>query len=168
MPPTGFALVRHWNTTKAEEHNTGEITVEREQSTNDDASEVSAPVRAARLVLIVDDERSIADALDQVVDLAGYESLVAYDGKQALDLVSQQWPALVLSDIMMPVMDGHKLVAALANQAAQWHLPMPTIVLLTAASSRAVVGMEVDVVVSKPFDIDTIEALLHRFLANGD
>jgi|GEM_PF-1609820 len=167
MPPTGFALVRRWNTTKAEEDHKGEVTVEREPNMTDSAMWAApAPMRAARLVLIVDDERSIAEALDQVVELAGYQSLVASNGKEALELASQQWPALVLSDIMMPVMDGHKLVAALSTHAAQWHLPMPAIVLLTAASPRAVVGMEVAVVVSKPFDIDTIEALLHRFLAD--
>lgn len=141
--------------------------MEYEQSMTDDATGAPALVRVARLVLIVDDERSIADALEQVVEMAGYPSLVAYNGRQAMELVQQQWPALVLSDLMMPVMDGHKLVAALSTQAAQWDLPMPTIVLLTAASPRVVVGMAVDVVVSKPFDIDVIDALLQRFLADG-
>ncbi|MBA3822949.1 MAG: response regulator [Ktedonobacterales bacterium] len=134
---------------------------------HNEATENSVPQRQARLVLIVDDEPAIADSVAAVVEDARYDVLIAHGGKQALVLVAQQWPALVMSDVMMPLMDGPTFVTALRAQAAHWHLPMPTIVFMTAASRRAVAGVVFDALVEKPFEITTIDALLVRFLGES-
>ena len=130
----------------------------------DEAMNVPTPLRQNTLVLIVDDERAIADVLANVVEYFGYPTLIAYTGKQALDLVHQCWPAVVISDVLMPLIDGCTLVAALRAEAAAWDLPLPALVLMTAASPRAARAAQVDAVVAKPFDITTIETLLQHFL----
>jgi DNA-binding response OmpR family regulator len=57
-------------------------------------------------VLVVDDDREIANAIAINLRDEGYEVLIAYDGLQALDIVSSQNVHLIILDIMMPRMDG--------------------------------------------------------------
>ena len=64
----------------------------------------------------------------------------------------------------MPVMDGCRLVTALRADAAAWDIPLPTLVLMTAANTHAAQEARVDVVMPKPFAITIIETLLQRFL----
>ncbi|GHO64200.1 hypothetical protein KSC_030920 [Ktedonobacter sp. SOSP1-52] len=58
------------------------------------------------IVLIVDDDIPITEILTLVVESLGYQPLVAFNGQQALDLAREHWPALVLTDVMMPIMGG--------------------------------------------------------------
>lgn len=66
------------------------------------------------VVLVVDDEWGIAHFLDEVLTDQGHKVIVANNGRQALELAAEQVPALVVTDYMMPVMDGAGLLEALA------------------------------------------------------
>jgi CheY-like chemotaxis protein len=66
--------------------------------------EDSSPSR--QRILIVDDERSIADTLAIILTKAGYEASAAYSGDSAIDVAQRTTPALIVSDIQMPGMDG--------------------------------------------------------------
>jgi CheY-like chemotaxis protein len=69
--------------------------------------------RAKPVVLVVDDERVIADTLSIILSKNGFSVLTAYDGKSALELASVAPPDLLLSDVMMgPGMDGTELAIA--------------------------------------------------------
>jgi DNA-binding response OmpR family regulator len=57
-------------------------------------------------IMIVDDERLIADTLAVIFRGAGYETYTAYDGKLGLDAARRLSPELVLSDVVMPELDG--------------------------------------------------------------
>jgi DNA-binding response OmpR family regulator len=57
-------------------------------------------------ILIVDDERSIADTLAIILSKAGYDALAAYSGESAVAVARMITPALIVSDIQMPGMDG--------------------------------------------------------------
>ncbi|HWE60989.1 MAG TPA: response regulator, partial [Chloroflexota bacterium] len=70
------------------------------------------------LVLIADDEPTIAEVVAALVTDAGYRAVVATHGRQALELAQTVWPALVITDLMMPVLDGAGLIAALQEAAA--------------------------------------------------
>ncbi|MGC2210457.1 MAG: response regulator [Candidatus Korobacteraceae bacterium] len=61
---------------------------------------------SAARILIVDDERMIADTLSAIFRGAGYETYTAYNGQLGLDAARTLSPELVLSDVMMPEMDG--------------------------------------------------------------
>lgn len=116
------------------------------------------------LVLIAEDEEPIADAVAYVVQDCGYTPLIAVDGQQALQLTRERWPALVITDLMMPRLDGVELIAALrADAAANHHVPPPVIVT-TAAGMRRAQAAGADAVLRKPFDLAELERLLHRFL----
>lgn len=119
----------------------------------------------AVLILIAEDEPAIAEVLTVVVADAGYEPLLAGHGQRALELARARWPALVITDLMMPHLDGAELIAALKDEAAARGWRRPPVILLTAAGQRQARAAGADAVLSKPFDLDTLEDLMRRLLA---
>lgn len=65
-------------------------------------------------VLVVDDEFGIANLLEDVLGDEGHTVLIASNGRQALERAKAQRPDLVLTDFMMPLMDGAALIKAIA------------------------------------------------------
>lgn len=132
------------------------------QPTGDGDSNRQAP--APGPVLIVEDEEPIAEALAMIVEDAGYATVVAAHGKAALERAHMERPSLVFTDLMMPHMNGHDLIAALREIAtAQGYAP-PPIVVMTAASSLRAQAVGADALLRKPFNLSEVEALLLRFL----
>jgi DNA-binding response OmpR family regulator len=120
---------------------------------------------ATAVVLIVEDEGPIAEFVSYVVEDAGYTPLVVANGLQALEAAKARWPALVITDLMMPRLNGVELIAALrAEAAADRHKPSPPVILLTAAGTTRAHAAGADAVLHKPFDLADLEALLERFL----
>jgi len=64
------------------------------------------------IVLVVDDEREIADSLVTILNRSGYAAEAAYDGKTALEMARLVPPELLLTDVTMPGMDGMELAIA--------------------------------------------------------
>jgi CheY-like chemotaxis protein len=119
---------------------------------------------APALVLIAEDEEPIAETLAMLVEDCGYTPLIATNGRQALELARARHPALIITDMMMPYMDGVELIATLhKDAAADGYAPTPTI-LLSAAGLKRMRAAGADAILPKPFDLDVLEALLHRFL----
>ncbi len=116
------------------------------------------------LVLIVDDEKPIAQSLAEIIDDAGYTPLVAFQGREALNLVQTRWPALIITDLMMPQMNGESFIAALRAMSSAYGVPMPPVVVLTAAFAVSQIQVMADVIVPKPFELQLIETILLDFL----
>jgi DNA-binding response OmpR family regulator len=70
-----------------------------------------ASVRAR--VLVVDDERLIADTVAQILNMHGYDAFTAYGPDEALKLADRFRPDVLLTDVMMPAMNGLDLAAAM-------------------------------------------------------
>lgn len=111
-----------------------------------EAAESTAP-----LVLIADDEEPIAEAISWVVEELGYTALIARNGREALELTHARRPALLITDWMMPILDGVSLIRALKKQAAQEGLPMIPTILTTAARRAPPVAAEADAFLPKPY-----------------
>lgn len=120
--------------------------------------------RGSVLVLIAEDEEPIAEALAIMVEEAGYEAQLARHGREALDMARQSPPSLVITDLMMPYLDGVALITAIREEAASKGNPAPPIILMTAAVGKRAEEAQPDDLLSKPFDLDEIENLLHHFL----
>lgn len=58
------------------------------------------------MILVVDDERSVADTLAAIFQMAGYSSTAVYSGEDALQMLQSVCPALIITDVVMPGMDG--------------------------------------------------------------
>lgn len=74
-------------------------------------------MRSSRIrVLVVDDQKLIADSLSEILENAGFEAMAAYDGKEALDVIARFHPQWVVSDVVMPHMNGVELAIAVRTQ----------------------------------------------------
>lgn len=115
----------------------------------------------AKKILVVDDEKPIADILQFNLKKDGYEVFCAYDGDEALELVEEVQPDLILLDIMLPEKDGVEICKEIRKK---YEMP---IIMLTAKDSEIdkVLGLELgaDDYVTKPF---STRELLARVKAN--
>jgi two-component system response regulator VicR len=115
-------------------------------------------------VLVVDDEKAVTDLLAYNLRKAGYEALVAADGREALRLAHTGTPDLVLLDLMLPEVDGLDVCRELRKTS---NVP---IIMITARGEEIdrVVGLELgaDDYVTKPFSVrelmSRIKAVLRR------
>ena len=108
-------------------------------------------------VLIVDDVDANVLLLKLLLSKAGYKTLTAYNGRDALEIVKNSSPDLILLDIMMPVMDGHEVAAQLREMPERRDVP---IIFLSALNSPddIVKGFKFGAAdyVSKPFNKDEL------------
>ena len=73
-------------------------------------------------ILVVDDEKRIADTLVLILDSEGYAAEAAYEGSTALEICRWKAPDLVLSDVVMPEMNGMELAIAIRQQFRDCHI----------------------------------------------
>ena len=84
-------------------------------------------------ILVVDDEESVAFLLRRHMAAAGYDTAYAANGEEALQLIEQELPDLVLLDIMMPEMNGFEVCRYLRDHERTKKLP---VIMVTALSSQ--------------------------------
>ena len=121
-------------------------------------------------ILVVEDERELNDILKAYLTSEGYEVVAAFNGKEGLDAFCDNKIDLVLSDIMMPEMDGFKLAESIRKEDES----VP-IIFLTAKddklSKQFGYRLGIDDYIVKPFDMDEvimkIKALLRRVNINA-
>jgi len=116
-------------------------------------------------ILIVDDEPNIVIPLQFLMEQNGYETLVANNGEEALDIIAKELPDLVLLDIMLPGIDGYE-VCEMVRLKPEWrHI---RIVFLTAKGRQVDIAkgmvLGADEYITKPFSnkqiIDCVQKLL--------
>jgi DNA-binding response OmpR family regulator len=110
-------------------------------------------------ILVVDDDRILADAIGLVLREEGFVVRVAHDGLAALAVVDEGGVALVLSDVNMPEMDGHALLVAMRLRSN----PVP-VVLMSAAVTPSH-GPDGAPFLAKPFDLDELFAAVRAALS---
>jgi DNA-binding response OmpR family regulator len=120
---------------------------------------------ARRLVLLADDDEDILQLLSFRLERAGYEIVLARDGKEALRLALDLRPAVAILDVMMPELDGFEVTRELRRNAATSTTP---VILLTARAQASDVarGMAAgaDDYVRKPFDARELANRVDRLL----
>ncbi|QRR04137.1 response regulator [Dyadobacter sandarakinus] len=129
--------------------------------------DVNKPMDPARpVILIVEDNAEILNYLSKELG-STYNILRAADGQQAIEVLQKDNIQLVVSDIMMPVMDGIELCRRMKNDVQFSHIP---IVLLTAKNSMnsKIEGLEVgaDAYIEKPFSLDHLAAQITNLISN--
>ena len=73
-------------------------------------------------VLIVDDERTIADTLDLIFSARGYQTRAAYSAERALEIITEWLPDLAIIDVVLPLMNGIDLAILLTAQCSACRL----------------------------------------------
>ena len=113
------------------------------------------------MILVVDDEEPVVDLLTDILEDQGYRVLTAHNGRVALQLAQEQHPDLIISDVMMPYLDGIELTRRL--RAGNGTRKMP-VILMSAAMSPDLAACGADDFISKPFAIDHIDDLVAHYL----
>jgi len=107
-----------------------------------------------KTVLVVDDEFALLEALATLLLDEGYRVLTASNGQQALERMAEERPHLVLTDWMMPLMDGLKLISTLRADPGYASVPILLMSAVDAAKTRT---QHPDVpFIQKPFDVDDL------------
>lgn len=121
-------------------------------------------------ILVVDDDREIAMAVEKLLTREGYEVIRAYDGMQALEALAENQIHLILLDIMMPKLDG---LSATMKIRESRNIP---IIIISAKSedSDKILGLSMgaDDYVTKPFNpqelVARVKSQLRRYMHLGD
>jgi len=117
--------------------------------------------------LIIEDSDDIRDGIVEMLDLAGYETFAAKNGKIGVELAAKNLPDIILCDIMMPELDGYGVLYLLQKNPQTSNIPF---IFMTAKAERADMrkGMEMgaDDYLTKPFDdvelFNAIESRLRK------
>jgi two-component system, OmpR family, response regulator VicR len=116
-----------------------------------------------RTVLVVDDEFGTVEVLVAALEDAGYRVLTAANGRRGLERLEENKPDLVISDFMMPLMDGATMVAAMRANPAFRDIP----VIMMSAAPEAALRRHLDgyeAFLRKPFRIDALLGVVRSVL----
>lgn len=120
-----------------------------------------------KMILVVEDEYGNAEILQLLLEAEGYRVALASNGKQALEILRDgEKPALILSDFMMPIMNGGEFGQAVSQDSALDHIPF---VFMSATSQDVVrrVFAGYDAFLVKPIEFDSMLVILKRLMAQG-
>ncbi len=108
-------------------------------------------------ILLVEDNEAMRDGVRDILELAGYDVTAAGDGEEALQAMNQRVPDLIISDIMMPQMDGYQFYDSVRANRAWSAIPF---IFLTAKGERADIRLGkqlgADDYLTKPFDSEDL------------
>jgi chemosensory pili system protein ChpA (sensor histidine kinase/response regulator) len=124
---------------------------------------VKSPLHQARRVLIVDDEEGFRDGVADLLEMEGYEVAVARDAVDAVRLVPEFRPEVILLDLRMPLLDGEAFLRGMSGLPASRRVP---VVLISAKEDLAAVAARSGAAgfLSKPFEAPQLLSLLEKLL----
>jgi len=115
------------------------------------------------VVLVIDDEKPVREVLGRLLKSAGYQVKLAENGVAALQMMhAQSPPDVIVLDLMMPVMSGFEVLAALRTHPGWSKI---SVVVLTATMGYSAAHLQADSVLVKPFDLKTVKAAIDKALA---
>ncbi|GHT30160.1 histidine kinase [Bacteroidia bacterium] len=140
-----------------------EIALEQASSETRNAEEIDAN---KPLVVVVDDNADMAEFICNMLQQK-YRCLMAHNGKIGLKLIMELLPDLVISDVMMPVMDGLEMCRRLKGYIPSSTIP---IILLTAKNDKTTelnsINLNIDAFMPKPFEPAMLLSRVHQLIAS--
>jgi len=121
-----------------------------------------------KTILVVDDDTDIAEALTEFFVGEGYRAVAVENGKDALAWLEKESPNLVLTDSIMPVVDGPGFVQRV--HALRQFCSLPVVVMTGSNEGVALAARTIGVsaVLRKPFGLDEVLAVIQRLIGNGE
>src|SRR5215210_8976491 len=121
-----------------------------------------------KTVLVIDDNNELRENTAEILELAGYKTLTAENGKKGVEIAVKEKPSLIICDVMMPELDGYGVLHLLRKNPLTEYIPF---IFLTAKAERNDFrkGMEMgaDDFITKPFDdlelLNAIEIRLKKY-----
>ena len=119
-------------------------------------------------ILVVDDDPGTRLAISDYLEMSGYSVITAADGQQALEMVELYRPHLMLTDIVMPRMNGYQLVRSVRHHPSLRLLP---VIFLTERNKteERIQGYQsgADLYLPKPFELQELGAAIRNLLARS-
>jgi len=119
-----------------------------------------------RKILVVEDSRTQAEMLKNILETHGYSVTLAENGKAALDTLLSDQPDVIISDVVMPVMDGYEFCRTVKNDERYRHIPVILLTMLT--DSRDVIYAMVsgaDNFITKPYQGEYLISRLKKVIS---
>lgn len=116
-----------------------------------------------RYILIVDDEFGLADLTAGLLTDRGYEVAIAINGKLGLASLEQRAADLVLTDLMMPILDGPEMIRRMRQEPTLARIPTILMTALPEAVPTGELGQH-DALLAKPYKIAELVALIEKLV----
>jgi CheY-like chemotaxis protein len=117
-----------------------------------------------RAILLVDDDPNIIRLLTVLLVREGHDIKTAKNGWEALEILSDWQPALIILDMSMPVMDGQAFLGRRQDDPELARIP---VIVLSAGGNLEARNLTADAVLSKPFRMKQLLAQVERLTASG-
>ncbi len=114
-----------------------------------------------KTILVVDDEPDMVFLLRLTLERSGYQVIEAHDGVAALQRLSEQRPDAILTDLMMPLMDGQQLILSIRSDPSTYQIPIG----LVSANPNGTTGA--DATLKKPYRPSELLELVRGLLGEG-
>jgi signal transduction histidine kinase/DNA-binding response OmpR family regulator len=148
--------------------NAGKKSISKEENRSETEIKINKKTTAGTTILLVDDDKELLHFEEKCLSLH-YNILTAENGKQALEILKNNTVNLIVSDVMMPEMDGFELTKHVKSDIELSHIP---IILLTAKVNvqSKVQGYETgaDAYIDKPFSVEILMARIINLLQNRE
>ena len=145
---------------------TGEV---RESVREGDAGGAAAVAGRNFKVMVIDDSKTIRRTAETLLKKEGFEVITATDGFEALSMIADHQPNLILLDVMMPRLDGYQTCALIKHHRVFRHTPVVMLSSKDGLFDRArgrVVGS--DNYITKPFTREELLTVIEQFTDNND
>jgi CheY-like chemotaxis protein len=117
-------------------------------------------------ILLVDDELTFCAVMAEILESFGYTVIQAHDAQQAIEVLDRLDPDLILTDVMMPDLDGLSLIRHLRNGNSHHNVPIVVIsAKATPGDIDAARQAGADACLPKPFSVQELHTTLDSFLA---
>ena len=115
-----------------------------------------------RTVLVIDDEITIVEMLSALLEEEGLQVKTAFNGQEGLEHMAKARPSIVVSDVMMPVLDGWELCRRM--QADPRYQSIPVVLMSALRTAPELTGCRYSALLKKPFDLDEMLQTITRLL----
>ncbi len=116
-------------------------------------------------ILIVDDDQPLRQVLKMHLDRLGYDSILAVNGKEAVDLATSQVPDLILMDLTLPVMDGLEATRLIRENSSTHSIPILAMTArVTSEDKIKCLQNGCDGHIAKPFTSKQLASIIEKML----
>lgn len=134
---------------------------------NTDLKNAEVSITKNKSILIVEDNEINMKIACEMLKELGYEFICAYNGAQALELLDDNFPDLILMDIQMPILNGYETTKTIRRNEVgkQNHIPIIAMTAYAMVGDRELcIENGMDDYISKPFDMAKLEGVLNKFI----
>jgi len=122
----------------------------------------------AQTILLIDDNIDIIENLTEFLEMEGYKIIVANNGELGVELARKFIPDLIICDVLMPGMDGHKVLRLLLDTAQTQAIPFIFSTSMSEKIDRAEsLKLGADDYIVKPFELEALLAIIKKWVNKG-